>query len=424
MTRQESAGGTEKKRPVLAAVTGHFIEVYDAALYGLFVLPIAKAFFPAGNDDRAFLAALIAFGASFVARPIGGIAVGLLADRIGRQKTLVATILVVGSATAAVGALPTYAQAGTLAPILLFVCRIVQGFASGGETTVIPVYLGEQAEPRRRGLITSLIAVAGNAATVLAALAGATLSARLPPAAFDSWGWRTPFLAAIPLAVLGFHLRRKLSEPLPGQDREGFRFRFRKIRANWKTVAQLSLLGGLGTPVYLLIVYYPSFLIRVSGLPEAQARLMPLILIAGSALLNPAVGVLGDRLGRRVPLLLAAGISIATAVPAFSIATGGTLAGAIIGGILLALPIPLCLGSIHAVSMELYPRDIRATAGGLASTVGGLVFSGLPPVVIQLLSSTSVGHTLAPALVLMTCGSIGLLAALRLPDTRTIRIDQ
>lgn len=414
-----------RQQPVLAAVTGHFIEVYDAALYGLFVLPIARAFFPPGNDDLAFLAALLAFSVSFVARPVGGIVVGLFADRIGRQKTLVLTILLVGLATACIGLLPTYAQVGVLAPILLFLCRIVQGFASGGETTVVPVYLGEHAVPERRGLITSLIAVAGNVATVVAALFGALLSSLVPEDAFNSWGWRTPFLLAIPLAVLGFHLRRRLSEPLPALEREPSRLRLvlTRIRRNWRIILHLSLLGGLGTPVYLLIVYYPSFLIRVTDLPSAQARLMPLIMIAGSALLNPLVGIIGDRLGRKVPLIAAAGIIIAGAVPAFAIATNGTFTSAIIGGLLIALPIPLVLGSIHAVSMELYPRDIRATAGGLASTIGGFVFSGLPPVVIELLSS-SAGYVFAPALVLIACGSIGLVAALYLPDTRTVRIDQ
>lgn len=405
-------------------MTGHFIEVYDAALYGLFVLPIARAFFPSEDVDRAFLLALVAFSVSFVARPIGGVVVGLLADRIGRRKTLVLTILLVGLATAGIGVLPTYAEVGAVAPFLLFFLRIVQGFASGGETTVIPVYLGEQAVPRRRGLITSLISVAGNVATIIAALAGATLSSALPRDAFNSWGWRTPFLAALPLAVLGFYLRRKLAETLPSENRETFEVKvaFRQVRVNWRRVAQLSLLGGLGTPVYLLIVYYPNYLIRNTDLPEAQARLMPLIMIAGTALLNPVVGVLGDRLGRKVPLIAAAGLIIATAAPAFSIATGGTFFRAVIGAVLIALPIPLVLGSIHAVSMELYPRDIRATALGVATMVGGFVFSGLPPVLIELLSSP-VGETFAPALVLMTAGAIGLLAALYLPDTRTIRIE-
>ena len=138
---------TTKPRPrtVAALVLGHFIEVYDTALYGLFVAPIATAFFPAGNADAALVATLAVFGVSFLSKSAGGLFFGVLADRVGRRNSLMASILLVGGSTAAIGLIPTYETAALLSPILLVVCRLLQGFASGGEATVAPVFLGEYA---------------------------------------------------------------------------------------------------------------------------------------------------------------------------------------------------------------------------------------------------------------------------------------
>jgi MHS family proline/betaine transporter-like MFS transporter len=423
----EQVARTTSTRPrtIAALVLGHFIEVYDTALYGLFVVPISTSFFPAGNKDAALIAALAVFGVSFLSRAAGGLFFGVMADRVGRRSSMMFSILLVGASTAGMGLIPTYRTVGLLSPILLVVCRLLQGFASGGETTVAPVFLGEHASRRRRGLVTSFIAAAGNLGTLAAAATGVITGALVDASTFDAWGWRLAFLIAAPLALVGLYLRYGLDEPsayVAVRARTKSASVMTALRRSWRMILRVSCVGGLGTTFYIMFVYYPTYLVQETGLPSSQARVVPLVLISMLVVFNPLVGLLGDRFGRKVPLLLGGLASVLFVLPGFLVAQRGGLLAAVLGGMLILVSVPLCLGSIHAVSMELYPTEVRATAAGIASTLGTFVFSGLPPVVVQTLT-TKLHMPLSPAYVIVGTAAIGLIAAWGLPDTRKIELE-
>jgi MHS family proline/betaine transporter-like MFS transporter len=415
-----------RPRTVAALVLGHFIEVYDTALYGLFVAPIATAFFPAGNADAALIAALAVFGVSFLSRAAGGLFFGVLADRVGRRNSMMLSILLVGASTAGIGLIPTYATAALLSPILLVVCRLLQGFASGGETTVAPVFLGEYAPRKRRGLVTSFIAAAGNLGTLAAAATGVITGLLVDAGTFDSWGWRVAFLIAAPLALIGLYLRYGLEEPpaylVAAKARVKSASLTTAMRRSWRMILRVSCIGALGTTFYIMFVYYPTYLVQESGLSAGEARVVPLILISMLVLFNPLVGLLGDKYGRKVPLLLGGLASVLFVLPGFLVAQSGGFLAAVLGGMLILISVPLCLGSIHAVSMEFYPTEVRATAAGIASTFGTFVFSGLPPLVVNVLTTTY-HMPLSPAFVIVGTAAIGLIAAWGLPDSRKIELE-
>ncbi|MFG1706980.1 MFS transporter [Nonomuraea sp. M3C6] len=416
---------TSRPRTVAALVLGHFIEVYDTALYGLFVAPISTAFFPAGNAEAALIATLAVFGVSFLSRAAGGLFFGVMADRIGRRNAMMLSILLVGVSTAGIGVIPTYETAALLSPILLVLCRLLQGFASGGETTVAPVFLGEFASRKRRGFVTSFIAIAGNLGTLAAAATGVITGLLVNAATFDAWGWRVAFLIAAPLALVGLYFRYGLEEP-PAYVAARARVKSASIgtalRRSWRMILRVSCVGALGSTFYIMFVYYPTYLVQESNLSAGQARVVPLILISMLVVFNPLVGLLGDRFGRKVPLLLGGLASMLFVLPGFLVAQSGGFPAAVLGGMLILISVPLCLGAIHAVSMEFYPTEVRATAAGIASTVGTFVFSGLPPVIVNVLTTQS-HMPLSPAFVIMGTAAIGLIAAWGLPDSRKIELE-
>ncbi|GAA2875888.1 MFS transporter [Nonomuraea rubra] len=416
---------SSRRRTVGAVVLGHFIEVYDMALYGLFVAPISTAFFPAGNAEAALIATFAVFGVSFLSRSAGSLFFGVMADRVGRRNAMMTSILLVGVSTAGIGLIPTYETAALLSPILLVLCRLLQGFASGGETTVAPVFLGEYASRRRRGFLTSFISAAGNLGTLAAAATGVIIGLAVDARTFDDWGWRVAFLIAAPLALVGLYFRYGLEEP-PAY--EAARAGVKQVsigtalRRSWRMILRVSCVGALGTTFYVMFVYYPTYLVRESDLSAGQARVVPLILISMLVVFNPLVGLLGDRFGRRVPLVLGGLASMLFVLPGFLVARGGGFTAAVLGGMLILVSVPLCLGAIHAAAMEFYPTEVRATAGGIAWTIGAFVFSGLPPLVVNLLT-TQAGWPLSPAFVIMGTAAIGIVAAWGLPDSRKIRLE-
>ena len=201
-----------QKRVLAGGSIGQFIEFYDFTLYGLSAVTLAKLFFPGESTLTGLLTTFATFGVAFFVRPLGGLFFGALGDRIGRRKVLFITLLAIGVATALIGTLPTYASIGVAAPILLVVCRLIQGFSAGGESVGAPAFVFEHAPVDRRGFWLNLTL----AATALPSVVGGTLilvlSSTMSAQAFSAYGWRIPFLLALPLAFFGLWIRSKTEE--------------------------------------------------------------------------------------------------------------------------------------------------------------------------------------------------------------------
>jgi MHS family proline/betaine transporter-like MFS transporter len=216
-TSADSAPRQSTVRTAFAGLIGNVLEWFDFAVFGYFSTEIGANFFPGSSTTAQQLKAFAVFFIGFLARPIGSVLLGPIGDRIGRRALLTLSISVMGAATLALGLLPTYAQVGLLAPILLVALRLIQGFSLGGEFTGSMVYTTELASPLMRGLVSSSTAAGTTLGFILGSATSAVLRNNLDDAQRLSWGWRVPFLLSILVCVGGWLLRRGIRESEEGE---------------------------------------------------------------------------------------------------------------------------------------------------------------------------------------------------------------
>ena len=200
------------RRVLAASAIGNFVEWFDFAIYGFMAVIIAQHFFPAGDPSVALMQTFAVFAISFALRPLGGLYFGSLGDRIGRKKVLALTIVLMASATALIGVLPTYESMGLAAPLLLVFARCVQGFSAGGEYAGACAFVMEHAPRNKRGRYGSFVPVSTFAAFASAALLSLLMNESISEQNMQDWGWRAPFLLAAPLGLIGLYIRIKLDE--------------------------------------------------------------------------------------------------------------------------------------------------------------------------------------------------------------------
>ena len=331
----------EALRALSAGSIGNFVEWYDFAIYSYSVPIIATVFFPEGDRTAAILSAFALYGVAFLARPLGGVFWGNLGDKVGRRNTLAAIVLLMGGATMLIGLLPSYAQVGLLAPILLALLRLIQGFSGGGEFTGSTSFITEYAPDNRRGLFASTSATFTTLPSILGGLTVLAVTATLSSDAYSSWGWRIPFLIGGPLALVGLYIRLKM------QETPAFRTVKRTehvesvpvleaIRHHWRNImlifaiASLSALGA-----YTLGAYFVTYLVETIGLDMSTAILANFAAFFVTVPLVPLVGMLGDRIGRKPLLFIGSVAFIVLSVPGFMIAGSGGrrgYPGAVAGG--------------------------------------------------------------------------------------------
>ncbi len=311
---------------------GTVFEWYDFFLYGILAALIGKLFFPADNPTAALLASLAAFGAGFAVRPLGAVLFGYYGDRIGRKYTFLVTITLMGGATVAIGLLPTYASAGLLAPVLLLLLRLLQGLALGGEYGGAAIYVGEHAPPGKRGQYTSWIQISVVGGFLLAVIVVLMTRRAMSVEAFESWGWRLPFLLSFLMLVLSIVIRMKLSEsPVFKAMKETGTLVKNPILAAFSDKANLGnvLVALFGVAAGLTVIYYTSqfgtlyFLTGTARVAEEQALLY---LAFGALLAAPlyvGFGMLSDRIGRKKLLLAGYALAMLLVFPLFHLMAEG-----------------------------------------------------------------------------------------------------
>ena len=311
---------------IVASSLGTIFEWYDFFLYGILAALLGRLFFPSDNATAATLASLAAFGAGFGVRPLGAILFGWFGDRVGRKYTFLITITLMGGATAAIGFLPTYAAAGVWAPVLLVGLRLLQGLALGGEYGGAAIYVAEHAPQRRRGEYTSWIQVSVVGGFLLSLVMVLGCRHAMSKEAFETWGWRVPFLASLAMLAISLYIRMKLSEsPV-----------FKAMKAAG-TVSKNPFLDSVrepgnigrilvalfGVAAGLTVVYYTSqfgtlyFLQGTARVPEEDALLYMAVGAVIAAPLYVAFGALSDRIGRKRLLLLGYALTIVLVFPLF-----------------------------------------------------------------------------------------------------------
>jgi MFS family permease len=318
-------------RTVIAASSaGTAFEWYDFFVFGSLTATISKTFF-AGLPPTAGLAmALALFGAGFLLRPVGALVFGRIGDQTGRKGAFLVTVALMGGATCAIGLLPTYAQAGIAAPLLLVLMRVIQGFALGGEYGGAAIYVAEHARIDGRGRATAWVqtsAAFGLAGALLVILATRLVLGKLyGPEAFDAWGWRIPFLTSAGLLAISIWMRLKLSESpafaalkaAGEQSREPFREAF----ARWPNlklvlISLVAIMFAQGPVWYTVFFYAQTFMGRFLKVPPETINSLMLWATAASAPLYVIFGWLSDRIGRKPVMLFGMTLMLITYFPGF-----------------------------------------------------------------------------------------------------------
>ena len=404
-----------KAATVVRVTSGNFLEMFDFFLFGFYASHIARAFFPSENEFASLLFTFMAFGAGFLMRPLGAIFLGAYVDRVGRRLGLIVTLLIMACGTILIAFVPSYATIGILAPLLVLIGRLLQGFSAGVELGGVSVYLSEMATPGHKGFYVSFQSASQQVAIVVSALIGYLLAKFLSPAEISDWGWRVPFFIGCLIVPFIAVIRRSLEETeefLARKHRPTPKEIFASIVSNWQIVLAGVLLVVMTTvSFYLITVYTPTFGKEVLKLSEADSLIVTLCVGISNFFWLPVSGALSDRVGRRPVLLAFTGLTVVTAYPALSwLVAGPTFGKMLIVLLWLSFLYASYNGAMVVALTEVVPASVRTSgfslAYSLATTLGGFT----PAVSTALIEFT--GNKAAPALWMTFAAFCGLAATL------------
>jgi MFS transporter, MHS family, proline/betaine transporter len=415
---------TTLRRAIGASAIGNATEWFDYGVYAYAAVYIGQAFFPSDDPTASTLGSLLVFAVSFLIRPLGGLFWGPLGDRLGRQKVLATTILLMAGATLCVGLLPGYATLGIWAPIGLIVLRMIQGFSTGGEYGGAATFMAEYAPDRKRGFLGSFLEFGTLAGFTFGALLVLVTEQIIGPDAMADWGWRLPFLVAAPLGLIGIYLRSKLEDTpafreleQTGETEHTTSTQFRDLLSYWRPLLQLmGLVVALNVANYTLLSYMPTYLQTEIGLTSGAALTLIIIGQLIMMALLPLSGALSDRVGRK-PMWWASLIGLfVLAIPMYMLMAQGFVWAIIAFTVLGLLYIPQ-LSTISAMFPAMFPTHVRFAGFAIAYNISTSLFGGTAPAVNQALINTT-GDTLVPAYYMMAACVVGAIALLRVPETR------
>lgn len=415
-----ATGGT--RRVVTSAAIGQFVEWYDFVVYAYTASVVATLFFPADDRVASLLATFAVYAVGFVMRPFGGLLFGHLGDRLGRRGVLAVVILLMGGSTAGIGLLPTHAQIGIAAPLLLVLFRLLQGMSAGGEAMGSNALVAEHAPAHRRGLYVGFTYSFANLPAVFAALFVLLLTNIMTAEAWQSWGWRVPFLVGGVISLVGLYIRTQVDESPAFRTTQQAQ---RVSRAPILTVLRdqrrplgyaftMAALSGLG--FYTLTGYFATYLAESVGLTENASLTSNSIALTVAFVTMPLAGLASDRWGRRPVMVAGAALSALLALPAYLLASVGNLASAVAGQSLLAFALGVFFGPVGVVFLELFPTRTRYSGAAIGYNAAYVVFGGTAPLFSTWLIQVT-GSLLAPAVYMTILAAAVCVVATKLPES-------
>ncbi|WP_066302409.1 MFS transporter [Arthrobacter luteolus] len=419
-----SEGKRSLHRSILGAALGNAVEWFDYGVYGYLTIYMAVNFFGSteGDGGLGVTLTLATLALSFLVRPLGGLILGPLGDRVGRQKVMVLTVTMMTLATGAIGILPTLETVGLLAPVLLLICRLVQGFSAGGEYGGAAVYMAESAPDKRRGFFGSFLEFGTTVGFIMAAIVCTTLIAIVGDSGMEAGWWRLPFLLTIPLGLTALWIRTRLTEAAvyteASEHEETTKSPLRTVlRNNWR---QLLIVAGfvvlLNVAFYLILGYMPTYLSGQLGHSTAQGNWMLVAVMALMLVAIPPVGALSDRIGRK-PLLLAAAVGYTVlSVPAIALLGMENLFLQFIGLGVLGFLLVILVSSVSSTLPALFPTAVRYTGFAIAYNFSTAFFAGPSQTIANQLIETT-GNQLVPGWYMAIAGVIGLVSILCMRET-------
>ncbi|AIV82737.1 MFS family transporter [Burkholderia pseudomallei] len=381
-TAVAAAARQDVRRRVLAIVgasSGNLVEWFDFYIYSFCALYFASAFFPSGNTTTQLLNTAGVFAAGFLMRPIGGWLFGRIADKHGRRAAMMISVLMMCGGSLVIAVLPTYAQIGALAPLLLLVARLFQGLSVGGEYGTSATYMSEVALQGRRGFFASFQYVTLIGGQLCALLVLVILQQTLSSDALKAWGWRIPFVVGAAAALISLYLRKSLDETSTSESRKAKDAG--TIRGVWQHKgAFLTVVGftaGGSLIFYTFTTYMQKYLVNTAGMHAKTASNVMTAALFVYMLMQPVFGALSDKIGRRMSMILFGTGAVIGTVPLMHALGGVTSPLAAFGLIVVALAIVSFYTSISGlIKAEMFPPEVRAMGVGLSYAVANAIFGG------------------------------------------------
>jgi len=409
-----------RTRQVAAAVIGNALEWYDFVVYGFVAKLFAETIFPSDDPNTALLTALATFGVGFCTRPIGGILLGVYADRKGRKAALQLIIIVMTVAIALITFAPPYAVIGIGAPIIIVVARLLQGFAAGGEFSSATAFLVESAPPHRRGLYGAWQMIGQCSALLFGNCMGALVTGLLDPEAVSSWGWRIPFGIGLLIAPVGFWIRRHMEETQAFVDasREQAPVSLRQImRAHRRAVLVtlgLTIIGS--TTFYGSLISMPNLASSTLGLPMDKVFMVQIISVIVMIAMIPLTAWWSDLYGRKRILMIGTLGTGLAAYPLYAwMAAEPSIASLMAAQLLLCTLIGISYGPLCTAVAEQFETRMRSSGIAVAYNLAVLVFGGFAPFIVTWLVQKT-GNPAAPAWYVMLGSAIGVTAIVFMRD--------
>ncbi|WP_233799680.1 MFS transporter [Paraburkholderia sp. HP33-1] len=414
-------------RAVVAAVIGNALEWYDFAAFGFLTVVITPLFFPAANDYSSILLTTATFGVAFVMRPVGGIVLGLYADRAGRKAALSLVIALMTLGILLLAIAPPYSAIGIAAPVMVVLGRLLQGFSAGGEFGSATALLIEAAPFSKRGFYGSWQMSGQAAALLLGAVVGALITHGLSPDALKSWGWRVPFIIGLIIGPIGFYIRRHLadSEAFLFAQKNAPRATLREVftRHSGSVLCGLGLVIALSVTTYVLISYLPTFAVTQLKLPYAQSFYAVIVGNLLLAALSPLTGAWSDRIGRKALSLWSLALTFVLIYPLFAWLAGEpSVSKLVLVQALLSITLAGYYGPFGALIAELFPANVRSVGLALAYNVAVMVFGGFGPFVVTWLINAT-GSPLAPTWYVMAGLALSIVALACIRGQRHVDLD-
>jgi MHS family citrate/tricarballylate:H+ symporter-like MFS transporter len=389
-----------KAAAVVRVTAGNFLEQFDFFLFGFYATQISSVFFPTNSEFASLMLTFAVFGAGFLMRPLGAIVLGAYIDEVGRRKGLIVTLGIMASGTVLIAFVPGYQTIGLLAPALVLLGRLLQGFSAGAELGGVSVYLSEMATPGRKGFYTSWQSASQQVSIVVAAALGYILNDALSKTEIAAWGWRVPFLVGCMIVPLIFMLRRKLEETEEFKHRHrrpGTREVFATLMRNWAVVlGGMMLVAMTTTSFYLITVYTPTYGKTVLHLSTSDSLLVTLCVAVSNFIWLPIGGIISDRIGRRPLLLAMTALNVVTAYPALTfLAHAPTFANMLVVLLWFSFMFGMYNGAMVVALTEVMPVEVRVAGFSLAYSLATAIFGGFTPAISTILIH-STGDKAAP----------------------------
>jgi MFS family permease len=409
------------KAQVIAATTlGAALEYYDFTIYSFFAIQIGKLFFPSASHVNQFLLSMAVFGVGFVVRPLGGIVIGGYADRAGRKKAMVLTIMLMALSCALIAGAPPYAKVGVAAPVIVLLARLIQGFAAGGEFGPGTTLLVEYASDRSRAFFASWNFAAAALGLAIGAGVATLVHLLLPKDIVDTWGWRIPFVLGIVVAPVGMLIRRRIDETLsatasPAEPKTAALKAALTTHLKLTILATFAELGG-SVSVYITAFFLPNHAVRTLHLSNTASVSSGVVSSLVLFVAAPLAGKLADRFTRKRVLVVARVMLLLSVYPAFawlSARPSTSLLYAV--SAYLAVLVAAQIVPVLVMIPELFPPKVRATGIALSYVVSASFFGGFSPLIASWLVART-GNPLAPAWYVAAACAVSLVPVIWLRD--------